>query len=300
MRSRAIIVLAFALICLIWGSTWLVIKIGLQSMPPLFSAGVRFVVAVTILFILIKLRGLSLPSDKVSRWVFLSAGLLSFGIPFALVYWAEQYIASGLSSILFASYPFMIAILSYYVIKEEPLTLLKIIGITLGFIGIIVIFWADIHLTNRYAFLGMVGIVLSAFLQAISVIIIKKYGRTLHPFVVSFGGMLLAAFILLTGSLLFERRSPLTLNVTAVWTVLYLSVFGSVVTFSIYFWLLKRIPVVVLSLSALITPVIAVLLGGIVLSEILTARTYLGATIVLLGVLVTNIEDFWKARLWWI
>jgi len=292
---RWLLILAFSVICLVWGSTWLVIKMGLDSVPPLLAAGARFVVASAILYILIRLRGLRLPLDRTSRLVFLSAGVLAFGVPFAMVYWGEQYIPSSLSSILFASYPFIIAILSYFTVKDEPLTFLRVLGIILGFAGLVVIFWAGFRINSREALLGMGAIVGSGLLQAVSVIIIKKYGRTLHPFVVSFGGMFIAALLLLGGSFAFERGMPLTFDLNAVWTVLFLGIVGSVLTFSIYFWLLKKIPVVLLSISALITPVIAVFLGGLILAEVLTFRTYVGAGIVLLGVLVSNIEDLWKS-----
>lgn len=100
------ITLGYILICLIWGSTWLVIKVGLNSFTPLFSAGFRFLSAAILFYIIISLKKIEIKKDKMAVKIYLILGLFSFFIPFALVYWAEQYISSGLTSILFGILPF--------------------------------------------------------------------------------------------------------------------------------------------------------------------------------------------------
>jgi len=109
MKAAALkIALVYALLCFIWGSTWLAIRIGLESMPPIYSAGMRFTVASIFIFILMQFRGNKLQRDKISVRLYLVMGFFSFVIPFGLVYWAEQFVPSGLASVLFAVYPFLL------------------------------------------------------------------------------------------------------------------------------------------------------------------------------------------------
>jgi drug/metabolite transporter (DMT)-like permease len=135
----------FVLVSLIWGSTWLAIKIGLQSVPPLFAVTMRFSLATIILFLILKIRGERLPTDRVALLLYLTLAFLSYSFPFALVYWGEQYIPSGLASIIFAVYPFVVAIGSHFALEAEKMNVLKMAGILLGFAGVTIIFWSDIH-----------------------------------------------------------------------------------------------------------------------------------------------------------
>ena len=125
-KERVRIWAAFAIVCTVWGSTWMTIKIGLETIPPFFSAGVRFVIAAVLLFLIIRLRGISLPFDRNAWRVYLALGIPGYTIPFALVYWGQQYIPSALSSILFAAFPFWVAIFSHSLLTNEKLDLSKI------------------------------------------------------------------------------------------------------------------------------------------------------------------------------
>lgn len=294
MNERFRVYLSYILICTIWGSTWLVIKIGLETMTPLLAAGCRFSVASVLLFALIKVRGVKVPLDRASVKFYCIVALTSFSIPFALVYWGEQYIPSGLTSVLFAIYPFTVALFSFLFLPNEKVTTPKIAGIVLGFLGIFTIFSNDLNASSPNWMLGMAAIPASAFLQAYSVIVIKKHGHAIHPFTITFVPMLLAAILLLTSSIVVEDLSAVRFTSNAILTILYLGVFGSVVSFVSYFWLLKRVEALFLSLSSFITPIIAVMLGVIVLGEQLSPRIFLGAVFVLGGIGVANSADLIK------
>jgi len=220
--------------------------------------------------------------------VLVGIGVLSFYIPFALVYWGQQYIPTGLSAVIFATYPFLVAILSYFFLPKEPLNLFKITGIALGFAGILIIFSGDLHLTSNLSFWGMLAVLGSAVLQSVALILIKRFANDVHPLPMNFLMMSTGALLLLVTGMLFESVSSITLDSKAIGSILYLGTFGSVVTFVIYFWLLQRLEAVILSLSALITPVLAIILGAIVLGEVLGSRVFLGAALVFAGVLITN------------
>jgi len=294
MSDRFRVYLAYFLVCTIWGSTWLVIKIGLETMTPLLAAGCRFSVASALLFTLIKVQGVKIPFDRSERIFYVVVALTSFSVPFGLVYWGEQFIPSGLTSIVFSIYPFMVALFAYLFLPNEKITRWKISGIVLGFLGIIAIFSNDVHISSPNASWGMAAILTSAILQAYSVIAIKKHGHAIHPFVITFVPMLIGAVLLLTSSLLLEEYSSVVFTPTAILTIFYLGIFGSVATFVSYFWLLKKVEAVILSLTSFITPIIAVILGVVILGEPFSARTFVGASFVLGGLAVSNYAEFVK------
>ncbi|MDI6780002.1 MAG: DMT family transporter [Bacteroidota bacterium] len=285
----------FLITAVIWGSTWMVIKVGLESIPPFYGAAFRFFVAVSILFIINIVRGSKIPSDKDSRKVYYMAGLLSFSIPFALVYWGQQYIPSGLSSILFALYPLIVGIFSHFMLRSEPLNIFKISGIILGFSGVVMIFVRDIHWDTENTTLGMAAIIISSILQALSLVLIKKYGKDMDPFHLNFGGMLIGLLLLLLFAVTFENASDIKLDSIGIGSVLYLGILGSVVTFSIYFWMLKHIEAVYLSLLAFVTPILAIILGAIILNEKLDVQIFYGGAFVFTGILLANGKDLLKS-----
>jgi drug/metabolite transporter (DMT)-like permease len=291
MRSeKFLMVVGFCLISVIWGSTWLAIKVGLESVPPFFAVAIRFTLAGAILTVVAKLRGERILLDRDSIIVYLTMAFLSFSFPFALVYWGEQYIGSGLASILFAIYPFVVAIGSHFFLPEEPLNPFKIAGIALGFLGVLVIFWSDIHLGDA-ATSGMIAILVSTILQGSSLVIVKRRGKHLSPTVLSLGGMAVAVVVLFVLAFSFEDVSQVRLDAAGIGSIAYLGSFGTVVTFLVYYWLLKRVDAVYLSLVSLVTPILAVLLGTAVLGESLEPQVFTGAALVLLGILTANGRD---------
>ncbi len=297
MRSeRTLVFASFATTCIIWGSTWLVIRIGLTSLPPFFSAGLRFLIALPFLYGYMRWQNIHNPFQLEQRWLIFVMGVFSFGVAFAMIYWGEQYVPSGLSSILFAIYPFVVAIFQHLLLRNEPLTLAKVLGIICGFLGVVVIFYSDFSIRDFMMILGMVMILLSAAIQGFVVILIKKYGHDIHPFALNFGGMSIATPILLLMSFVFERNTSIEFTTKAIFSLLYLSLIGSIITFAAYYWLLKRIEAVYLSLIAFVTPILAVFLGAIVLNEKLESKTFLGAGIVLSGILIANSGELFKRK----
>lgn len=288
--TRVKIILGFTLISLIWGSTWLAIKVGLDSFPPFSGVALRFTIALFLFFIIMKTRGIRPPFDRNALRVYVTLGTLSFSIPFGLIYWSEQYIPSGLASVLFAVYPFIIAFLSQLLLSGERLNLFKVLGIVFGFAGVAVIFWEDLKSGNISA-AGMAAILVSTFLQALSLIITKKFGTHVSPVALSFCGIAFGLPIMYLLAFVLEGFSGIRLTASGAASLLYLGTFGTVVTFSIYYWLLKRVEVVYLSLTSFVTPVIAVILGTFWLGEQLSREVFLGAFLVLLGLLIANSRD---------
>jgi drug/metabolite transporter (DMT)-like permease len=288
------IILTYILLCLIWGSTWLAIRLGLDSLTPFISAGFRFILAGVLIIFFMKLRKISVQLDKTSVILYVLLTLFSYAIPFALVYWGEQYVPSGLAAVLFAVYPFFVALFSLIAIPQEEIGIFKFIGMIIGFTGIIVIFSDQFGGSMSGYVIGMIAIVISATMQAGIAVTIKKYGHHLNPLSMNFLPMLVSGILLVITGYFTEDISTLRFDTNAVLSVTYLALFGSVITFTSYYWLLKHINIVLLSLIAFITPVIALILGWIVSGEVLMSHQIIGSGMVLAGLLTANLSNFYK------
>ena len=285
------IILVYALACLIWGSTWMAIRLGLDSLTPFISVGLRFSFAALFILIFMKIKGLKVQMDKLSIKLYMQMAFFSFVIPYGLVYWGEQYIPSGLASVLFAINPFFVTIFSFFMLSQEKITLYKIIGMIIGFIGIVVIFSEDITNTAAFFVWGMVAIVLSALLQGWIQVVMKKHGQYLNSFTMNFYPMLIAGVCMLILGFFTENLNYIKFDSKAILSVLYLASFGSMVVFTCWYWLLKRVNVIVLSLITFITPVIALILGIILLKEVFTVSDLIGSFLVLVGLMVATLGN---------
>jgi drug/metabolite transporter (DMT)-like permease len=285
------VILIFTLLCMIWGSTWLAIRFSLLSLTPMYSSGLRFLIAAIIISIIMKLSNIKIQKDRKSVRLFVLQGIFSFMVPFGLVYWAEQFIPSGLAAVLFAVYPFSVALFSYFLIPAEKIGIYKIIGMVLGFTGILIIFGDDIGGDFSSYLLGMIAVVLSGTLQAFMAVTIKKHGFHLHPLSMNLVPMAMAGVFLLAAAFLFEDVSRLIFDLNAALSVLYLAIFGSIITFTGYYWLLKKLNVVILSMMAFITPLVALILGWLIMNEQLTSNDIYGSVLVLTGLITANVAD---------
>lgn len=279
---------AWTIVCTVWGSTWLAIHLGLQDVPLLLALGLRFSLAAAVLGVIVRARHIPLPRTADAVKVYLTLGMISLTVPFALVYWGQQFIPTGLSSIVFAAYPFWVALFSHLLLRGERLNAFKVAGIAVGFVGLVVVFSGDAEASHPRALAGMGAILVATIMQGFSLIVVKRYGQPISPFAMNFVGMGIAAVLLLGSSLLVERGMPVTWTPVAVGSVVYLAVVGSVLTFVSYYWLLKRIQAVYLSLTSFVNPIVAVMLGAVVLDESLPPAIVLGASMVLAGILIAN------------
>lgn len=282
----------YILLCLIWGTTWLGIKASLESLTPFTSAGIRFLLASMLIFSIMKLKGIKLQTDPTSLRLYLLMGFFSFIIPFGLVYWAQQFVPSGLAAVLFAVYPFFVVLFSFIRIPNERIGFLKIFGIVSGFGGIVVIFSESFGNYMSDYLLGMMAIVLSGIMQANIAVSLKKFGGHLHSLSMNFIPMLIAGFFMILIAFTVEDISLNILDLNAVVSVVYLAAFGSVITFTSFYWLLKRVNIIVLSMIAFITPIVALIAGWIVYNEQLSTRHFIGTLMVLLGLLWANIGAY--------
>jgi drug/metabolite transporter (DMT)-like permease len=281
MKSR----LVWLLLCCIWGSTWLFIKLGLNDLPPLTFAGIRFVIAAIILFSLIALRRVPLPRNRRDLMLLALTGVLSFSLNYGLVFWGEQYISSGLAALLQSTLPAFGLIIAHYYLPRERMTLPKILGVLLGVLGVAVIFSNQLQVSGPKALWGSAALVVSAFCAAYANVLVKTYGLNLQPSVLAAGQMvfglipLLLIGIPLEGNPLKFRWTPIALI-----SLLYLAIVGTVIAFLSYYWLMHNMDVTKTMLIALVTPVVAVVLGMLVLKEQLHWRTLVGGAMIMSGI----------------
>ena len=281
MKSR----LVWLLLCLIWGSTWLFIKLGLDDLPPFTFAGIRFVIASAILFAIIKARRLSLPRTR-ADWILLAVtGVLSFSLNYGLLFWGEQYISSGLAALLQATIPAFGFVFAHFFLPGERMTTIKIFGIVMGVAGVGVVFSNQLTVAGPRALAGCAALIFGSACAAYANVLVKARGSKLDPAILAGGQMVFGLVPLLLVGFLTEAN-PLQLHWSrmAVIALFYLAIVGSVIAFLSYYWLVQHMDVTKTMLIALVTPVIAVALGVIVLHEELNWRTFAGGAMIMSGI----------------
>jgi len=287
--GRGRLIGGFLLLTLIWGTTWAAIRIGLDGVPPFTGVAVRFAIAGTLLLALALALGVRLGRGRHEKALWVANGLLSFCLSYAIVYWSEQYIPSGLAAVLFATYPLFVAALAHLLLAGERLTAGAVAGLVLGFAGVAVIFSDDLSLLGgvavRQASLLML---VSPLVSAVATVAIKRWGSGVHPLSLSAVPMLIASLLMAVVALVFERHRTLVLDVRSVGALLYLAILGSAVTFTVYYWLLARVTATRLALTSYLIPMVAVAVGAALFDEPLRPRILAGAALVLAGVVIVS------------
>ena len=285
-------VLAWLSLGLIWGATWLFIKIGLADVPPFTFAAIRFFIAAVPLLVLLRVRRTPLPR-KTSDWVLtVSTGVLGFAIGYGLVYWGEQHISAGLTAILFTTYPLFGLVFAHFLVPGEPITMRRLVGVVLGIAGVALIFGEQLTLGSSGAMLGSLAVVVSAACAALSSVLIKARGGHLDSAFLTVAQILVGAVPLLVVGLLLEG-SPFDLHWTpmALVSLAYLAFFGSSLAFVIWYWLIRAIKVTTAQLLPFVNTLVAVVLGAVVLDEELGWRALAGGTAILLGLAVALVPN---------
>ncbi len=273
------------MLCVIWGSTWLAIRIGLESTPPFFGAAVRFALAVALLVPLVVWRRSKLPSGRVEWTLVAFVGVLLYGGDYGLIYWGEgNGVPSGLSAILFASFVLQTAVAAHVILSTEKLTPQKIAGIGLGFAGILLIFRGDVATAGSGNPFAMLAIVLAATCAAVANVAVKRWGHDTDP--ISFTGASMAVGAVTLAAFSLGAREPWRVPPwpSGILAIVYLAVAGSVVAFVSFWWLLKRIEVTSASYLSMVFPIVAVFLGFTIGSEALDPVAIAGAAITLAGI----------------
>jgi drug/metabolite transporter (DMT)-like permease len=270
-------------VCLLWGTTYLAIRIAIETIPPPIMAGFRWSVAGSVILAGLKIQGERIP--PASHWPAMTVlGVLLIGFGNGCVVWAEQTLPSGLTAVLVAAIPFWMVGVERFMEASDPLTTRRLIGLGIGFGGIVLLVWPELELGNgRSFFLGVMSTQLACLGWAIG----SSYSRRRHAnenvLAAAALQMLLGGLILALAGLLRGELGMVAFSHRSVAALVYLIVAGSLGGFSAYAYALKYLPVATVSLYAYVNPVIAVILGTLILSETLSPRLAVAGAIVLVG-----------------
>lgn len=280
-------VIVWILLCGIWGSTWAFIKIGLRDLPPVTFVSARFIIAIILLSLIAYFRRAKLPRTSDEWKLLATTGVLVFAVNYGLLFWGERYISSGLAALLQATIPLFGLLIAHKYLPNEPLTFVRFIGIVVGLSGVGIIFSNQLSIGDSWSIWGSVAIIVGACAAAYSNVLIKARGASFDLSVLVAGQMFFGLIPLLILGFIKEGN-PLNLHWTrmAVFSVLYLALVGTVAAFMLYYWLVRNMDVTNTQLISLVTPVIAVLLGVVLLDEEVTWRILLGGLGIFVGIAI--------------
>ena len=276
--SRPLVWTLYGLLVLIWSSTWVAIKIGLDDMPPLLSAGIRFAVAGGGLLVLARATRRPLATDATLATVM---ALFPFAAAYGLIYWGEQYVPSGLAAVLFGVMPLYSALIAAFALPDEPLRARLIAGIAVAIGGLALAFEESLSLGDaKWAAPAATACAVAPLASAIGNVSIKRRGRRLDPIVLNGWAMLGGGLLLLATSAPTEDWGAATWTASAIGSIAYLAAVGSALTFVTLTILLRELPAVTMSYITLLLPFGALVFGAALYDETITLAAVGGATLV--------------------
>ncbi len=282
---RSLVWTLYACLVVIWSSTWVAIKIGLEDLPPLLGAGIRFSLAGVGLLVLARLMGRPLRTDARLATVL---ALLPFAAAYGLIYWGEQYVPSGLAAVLFGIMPLYSATLAALLLAGEPLRPRLIAGIAVALAGLSLAFGETLELGHsEYALAAAIACAAAPFASAIGNVAIKRDGGALDAIVLNGWAMLGGGGLLLAVSAASEAWE-VSWSAQAIGSIAYLAVIGSAVPFVTLTVLLRELPAVTVSYITLLLPFGALAFGAALYDEPVTLPALAGAALVAAGLAVAQ------------
>ena len=284
--SRSLVFTLYGVLVLIWSSTWVGIKIGLEDTPALLGAGVRFALAGVVLLIVAAVQRRPLRTDWVLTGVL---ALAPFAFAYGLVYWGEQYVPSGLAAVLFGVLPLYTALIGAVLLPDEPLRAPLLVGVLIAIAGLALAFLESVELgAAEKAAIGATALALSPLGAAVGGIAQKLRAAELDAVVLNGWAMLLGGLLLLAASAVGEDWGEFAWTAESVGSILYLAIFGSAITFVTLTVLLRHISAMAVAFLAMLLPFGALIFGAALYDESITVRAVGGAVLVAAGLFVAQ------------
>lgn len=281
--------LALAAVCIIWGTTYLGLRIGVTQFPPFLFSIIRFLTAGPILILLVLLSGRAQWPDKKVLFNQAVSGLFMVTLGISIVGWAEMYFSSGVAAIICSMMPIWTVLINVFVTKDEQPNWLIILGLVTGLTGIVLIFGEHLsEFSNSNYTAGIVLTFIANLSWAIGSIWIKKKNTNSNPFLNAGLQMLFGGIFLIPFTFLLDDYSRINWNSSVVYSLAYMSLVGSVAAYACYSYAIKKLPMTLVSLYAYINPIVAVLLGWLVLDEKLNGRIALAILVTIAGIYIVN------------
>jgi drug/metabolite transporter (DMT)-like permease len=283
------ILLAFATIYLVWGSTFLAIRLGVREVPPFLLAGMRFFAAGIVLYAWMRARGTASPTRREWASVTLLAVLI-FVVDYGLVFWAEQRVPSGITAVMLATIPVFTALMEILILRTQKLTLRLGCALVVGLAGVAVLVSRSVGFGDApIERSGAIALVVAALCWSVASVLTRKLRLPESKVMSSGAQMLVGGILLLVVAAMFGEFRGFHLRTvsTGAWLALaYLIVAGSIIAFTAYVWLIHHESPTKVGTYAYVNPVIAVVLGYFLAGEALGARTVAGTFLILVSVVV--------------
>lgn len=288
-KNTFLIVLAFFSIYVIWGSTYLLNKIAVSELPPFMLASIRFMTAGILIFIITKLMGKSIAITKRQLVNTFIAGFLFLSLGNGVVVWALKYVDSGFAALEISAQPLVVLILMR-VFQGKKIQAMSVLGVILGVIGIYLLVSQKQVVSQEGSIIGMVMIFFCMVSWASGSLFVGNADLPSNYFVSTGYQMLAGGFLLLLGSLIFGETwsLPNVWSEKVQWSMILLIVFGSIVAFTSFNFLLKKVSPDKVATSTYVNPIIALLLGWYFLNEVITTQSIIAAVVLLTGVYFIN------------
>jgi drug/metabolite transporter (DMT)-like permease len=263
-------------------------KIAVEYIPPISIAAFRVVIAGVVLFLILKIKKIKLPSDKKSLKDFAFMGFFACALPFAMFVAGEQYIDSSLASIINGTTPLFTLVMAHFFTQNDRLTRTKIMGSSIGFLGLFVLVAPKLFEAKATAF-GIFAVLIAAASYGVGLVYAKKNMHGYKPLVAPTAQLLFASIFLLPLALIFENPAAVdNASIAAILSVFGLALVGTSLAFVIYFKLISKTSATYTSSVTYIIPIFGMILGVLVLDEKLYWNSYLGSAMILTGVMVVN------------
>lgn len=289
-RERKLAVLAWITVCVVWGTTYLGIRVALESIPVALLAGLRWTAAGLLLAAVLPLAGERLPPPRTWGAIAMT-GFLMAVIGNGGVVWAQQHVASGLAAVIVAMVPFWSVLVEALLPRGERVTRRTLIGLTVGFAGIVVLVWPELTTggaEGRLFVLGVLSLQIACLGWALGTSYTKRYAVQASPLAASAMQMILSGVMLLGIASVTGEWSRLSFTTRTTVAMTYLVLIGSIVGYSAYVYALKHLPISTVSLYAYVNPIIAVVLGTLILGEPFSLRIVLAAALVFTGIVIVR------------
>lgn len=286
---------AFVSVILIWSTTPLAIKWSALGVGFSFAVFSRMAIGTLLCALLLVLVRVRFPLHRRARQAYLASGLSMFGA-MALTYWSAQYISSGMISVLFGLSPLLTSLGAALWLKEEAITRSKVAGMVLGLAGLALVFRGGLGL-GAGAPMGVFALFVAVLLQSLGLVWIKRIGDDSPPLAMTLGSLIVALPLFFLSWWLADGHWPAALPERALAATVYLGVFGSVLGFVLYYYMIKHMEVGRVALITLITPVMALLLGHGLNHEVVLPHVWLGTASIVLGLCTHRWGELWLAYL---
>lgn len=300
-RSPSLPYFALAAVCIIWGTTYLALRIAVLHFPPFLFTAIRQMTAGLLLLLIMSAVAKAAFPPLAQLWRQAIGGFFMITLGNGLVAWAEMHIPSGVAAIICSLMPVLVIIMNVMIHKDERPTFPIVAGVILGLLGIVIIFSEHLTAFSKTEYiLGIASTFAAVVAWAGGSIWIKKKHTESNPFVNAGLQMFFGGLLCLPLSLAFDNTANITWSGEVVWSLAYLIIFGSLVAYASYAYALRKLPMTIVSLYAYINPLVAIVLGWLVLDETLNARVWLAIALTITGIYIVNkgyqLRDAWRAQ----